>query len=53
MPCRVQLLKVMQPTLPFYEYEQYAQLVDAARKLDWRFLVLVLLGGDAGLRRRR
>src|SRR5258708_12866022 len=51
MPCRIRLLKVMKPTVGFYEYEQYEQLVEAAKKLDWRILAVVLLGGDAGLRR--
>jgi integrase len=35
----------------FYEEETYARLVEAARKVDPRVLVMVLLGGDAGLRR--
>ena len=51
VPCRIRLLKVMQSTPGFYEYEQYDQLVEAAKKPDWRILAIVLLGGDAGIRR--
>jgi integrase len=34
-----------------YDHETYERLVDAARQLDPRFLALVLLAGDGGLRR--
>ena len=34
----------------FYEFEQYEALVEAAERIDRRTLVMVLLGGDAGLR---
>lgn len=36
---------------PFYEFDEYARLVEAARKHHLAALVAVLLGGDAGLRR--
>jgi integrase len=49
--CTIKLLKVDNPTPRFYEYEEYARLVDAARKIDRQVLLTVLLGGDAGLRR--
>jgi integrase len=35
----------------FYEFEDYARLVEAARKVGTGELAVVLLGGDAGLRR--
>jgi integrase len=39
-------------TVPaFYEFEDYARLVEAAGRTDARTLVAILLGGDAGLRR--
>lgn len=43
-------LKVPPPSYEFYEFEDYAKLVDAAGKHDPRTLGAVLLGGDAGLR---
>lgn len=51
MPCSIDLLKVSNLKLAFYEFEHYAQLVQAAREIDLRTLLVVLLGGDAGLRR--
>lgn len=50
LPVQIELLKVPPPSLPFYEDFQYEWLVEAAKKIDWRILVVVLLGGDAGLR---
>ena len=38
-------------TIPFYSFDEYASLLGAARTLDARTHVAVLLGGDAGLRR--
>lgn len=35
----------------FYDFDQYQWLVNAAEKVDLRIHLLVLLGGDAGLRR--
>jgi integrase len=51
MPCTIELVKVNNLVPRFYEYAEYGRLVDAAGKIDARTLVLVLLGGDAGLRR--
>jgi integrase len=51
MPCTVELLKVSNVQHAFYEFDEYARLVKAAEKIDLRILVVVLLGGDAGLRR--
>ena len=51
MPCTIGLLKVSNAKLTFYEFEEYRRLVAAAEKIDLRTLVVVLLGGDAGLRR--
>lgn len=51
MPCTIKLLKVSPGTRPFFDFDDYAQLVEAAGKIDTSHLVLVLLGGDAGLRR--
>jgi integrase len=51
MPCTIRLLKVSSPEMQFYEQDQYGRLVCAARTLDRRKTIMVLLGGDAGLRR--
>ena len=51
MPCAIDLLKVSNVQLTFYEFDEYARLVEAAEKIDLRTMVVVLLGGDAGLRR--
>jgi integrase len=50
-PCTIKLLKTTNPIMPFYEDEDYARLVEGAKKVDGRVHVMVLLGGDAGLRR--
>lgn len=46
----IELLKVTQTTKPFYEPSDYERLVEGARALDPRIELMVLLGGDAGLR---
>jgi integrase len=51
LPCRIKLLKTVTPIMAFYEDDQFARLVEAAKKVDARVQVMVLLGGDAGLRR--
>jgi integrase len=51
MPCAIELLKVSNPTPAFYEFEDYGRLVEAAAKIGTGKLLVVLLGGDAGLRR--
>jgi integrase len=50
MPCRIELLKVPPPPFRFYEVEEYEALLLEAAKLDPRVQLMVLLGGDAGLR---
>jgi integrase len=51
MPCTIELVKVSNLVPGFYEFAEYERLVEAASKIDTRTLALVLLGGDAGLRR--
>jgi integrase len=51
MPCTIELVKVSSASPGFYEFEDYARLVDAAARIGTRELLVVLLGGDAGLRR--
>ncbi|MFN7982993.1 MAG: tyrosine-type recombinase/integrase [Vicinamibacterales bacterium] len=50
MPCTVKLLPVPKGSTKFHDFDAYEKLVDAARELDPRTHLLVLLGGDAGLR---
>ncbi|RMH36311.1 MAG: site-specific integrase [Deltaproteobacteria bacterium] len=51
MPVQIRLLKVQKGVPKFYDFDQYEWLIEAARALDPRIEIVVLLGGDAGLRR--
>jgi len=51
VPHRFLLLKRAEARPKFYDFDQYEWLVGAAEAIDPRTHVLVLLGGDAGLRR--
>jgi integrase len=51
MPCSIELMKTVKPVPSFYEFSEYERLVRASAQLDLRTAVMVLLGGDAGLRR--
>jgi integrase len=50
MPCKVQLLKVPDKEAQFLHFDEYAKLMDAARRIGTAEYLVVLLGGDAGLR---
>ena len=50
MPCTVKLLPVPKGSTAFYDFDEYERLVEAARVLDPRTHLIVLLGGEAGLR---
>jgi hypothetical protein len=50
MPCTVKLLRVDKGTAAFHDFDEYERLVDVARSIDIRTLIVVLLGGDAGMR---
>jgi integrase len=51
MPCAVRLLRMSRPNeAPFHDFEEYERLIEAAKGLDARAHLIVLLGGDAGLR---
>jgi integrase len=50
MPCTVRLLPMPAPTAGFHDFDTYERLVTSAEELDWRAHLIVLLGGDAGLR---
>ena len=51
LPCRITMLPIHRTEMSFFEYADYARLVAAAGKIDARIHLMVLLGGDAGLRR--
>jgi integrase len=50
MPCAIRLLPIPKPSAGFFDFDQYEALVTAARALDLNALLIVLLGGEAGLR---
>lgn len=51
MPATIELVKVDRVTeAKFYEPHDYERLVEAAKSIDSRIHLFVLLGGDAGLR---
>ncbi|WP_239492731.1 site-specific integrase [Luteitalea sp. TBR-22] len=50
MPCAVRLLKVPKTTARFYDFHEYERLLAAAEALHPMAHLIVLLGGDAGLR---
>lgn len=51
MPCAVRLLPVPPPSPQFHDFEDFERLVQAARNRSHDAYVVVLLGGEAGLRR--
>jgi integrase len=50
VPCVIRLLPVPKSSTSFYDFEAYERLVAAAKATDRRAELLVLLGGEAGLR---
>jgi integrase len=50
MPCHVRLLPAAKPVVGFHDVRAYASLIEAATQMDWRAELIVLLGGEAGLR---
>jgi integrase len=51
VPHRFGLLKRQDARPRFYDFDEYEKLVEVALKLDARIHLVVLLGGEAGLRR--
>ncbi|HEX5661449.1 MAG TPA: site-specific integrase [Polyangiales bacterium] len=51
MPCRITRLKVSNTVPDFYDFDVFEVMVDAARELGAAHYLVMLLGGDAGLRR--
>ena len=50
MPCAIRLVKVPKSSMGFYDFDEYERLRDAAVALSRTTSLIVLLGGDAGLR---
>ncbi len=50
VPCTIRLLKAPRAAVRFHDFEAFERLVVAADRLDRTTLLLVLLGGEAGLR---
>jgi integrase len=50
LSCAVRLLPIGKPSMGFYDFDEYEQLVAAAQALDPNAYLVALLGGDAGLR---
>jgi integrase len=50
VPCALRLLPIPKPSAGFYDFDEYERLVDAATSTDPNASLIVLLGGDAGLR---
>jgi integrase len=49
-PVMGRLLPVPRTSAGFHDFDDYERLVEASRATDWRALLIVLLGGEAGLR---
>jgi integrase len=50
MPCTIRLLRIPKTSMGFYDFDEYERLVEAAEALDPVTYLIVLLGGEAGLR---
>jgi integrase len=50
VPCTIRLLPAPKGTPPFHDFGAFEKLVKGAEAIDRRTLLLVLLGGEAGLR---
>lgn len=50
MPCTIRLLPIPKPSAGFYDFDEYERLVETAATLDRNTHLIVLLGGEAGLR---
>ncbi len=50
MACTIRVLPIPKPSAGFYDFEEYENLLRAAESDDPRAHLVMLLGGDAGLR---
>ena len=50
LPCAIRLLPVPKSGTTFHDFEDYERLLEAAEAIGWRTHLIVLFGGEAGLR---
>jgi len=50
LPCAIKLLPNPKKTMGFHDFDQYERLLTIARRLGTEAYLMVVLGGDAGLR---
>ena len=50
MPCTVRLLPVPKSSAVFHDFDDYERLVNVAGEMEWQAHLVVLLGGEGGLR---
>jgi integrase len=50
VPCAIRLLPIPKGTAAFHDFDAFERLVGEAGRLDHRAYLIVLLGGEAGLR---
>ncbi len=50
MPCRIRLLRVPRSEMRFHDFDEFERLVKASAAIDANTHLVVLLGGEAGLR---
>ncbi len=50
MPCSIRLVRVPRTDAAFHDFDDYERLLKAAQTIDPRSYLIVLLGGEAGLR---
>lgn len=50
MPCTIRLVRVAKPAMGFWDFDEYERLVEAANSSGRVSELIVLLGGEAGLR---
>lgn len=50
VPCVIRLLPIPKPSAQFHDFDAFERLVEAAGHLDRQVLLLVLMGGEGGLR---
>jgi integrase len=50
MPCTIRLVPIPKSRAPFHDFEAFERLLSVSRELGWQAELIVLLGGEAGLR---
>ena len=50
MPCSVRLLPIPKPSAAFHDFDEFERLAEASKAADAETYLIVLLGGEAGLR---